>query len=247
MIDVPPPPPPPKDKERRRVYGQRQTFWVGGADRQSTQTRILIINHSLAVPSTSSSPPPPPLPLTISLPLKDRFFGRVHPPWAQQTWVRLISFTGDPFPGRVIPVAYKTRTPVATLPAAWCYCWEWFARCQYTVPEWDIKVKSAISISTWMHVQLSEQIRPRDTRACCWDVKQPTNDSNPPQGSAPPPLPPPHPRPEIRQRSSKGDALVCVMQQLRRFNLFCHSTAVATNMNDPMRHAGFRRVVIVSD
>ena len=27
----------------------------------------------------------------------------------------------------------------------------------------------------WQHVQLSEQIRPRDTQACGWDVKQPTN------------------------------------------------------------------------
>ena len=27
----------------------------------------------------------------------------------------------------------------------------------------------------WQHVKLSEQIRPWDTLACCWDVKQPTN------------------------------------------------------------------------
>ena len=27
----------------------------------------------------------------------------------------------------------------------------------------------------WQHVRLSEQIRPRDTLACCWDVKQPSN------------------------------------------------------------------------
>ena len=37
------------------------------------------------------------------------------------------------------------------------------------------KVWSAISISVWHHVKLSDQIRPWDTRACCWDVKQPTN------------------------------------------------------------------------
>ena len=29
----------------------------------------------------------------------------------------------------------------------------------------------------WQHVQLSEQIRSRDTLACCWDVKQPTNNN----------------------------------------------------------------------
>ena len=34
---------------------------------------------------------------------------------------------------------------------------------------------SATSISVWQHVKLSEQIHPRDTLACCWDVKQPTN------------------------------------------------------------------------
>ena len=37
------------------------------------------------------------------------------------------------------------------------------------------KVRSATSISVWQHVKLSEQIRPWDTLACCWDVKQPTN------------------------------------------------------------------------
>ena len=33
------------------------------------------------------------------------------------------------------------------------------------------KVWSATSISLWQHIKLSEQIRPRDTLACCWDVK----------------------------------------------------------------------------
>ena len=30
-------------------------------------------------------------------------------------------------------------------------------------------------MSVWQLLKLSEQIRPRDTLACCWDVKQPTN------------------------------------------------------------------------
>ena len=38
-----------------------------------------------------------------------------------------------------------------------------------------LKVWSATSISVWQHVKLSEQIRPWDTLACCWDVKQTTN------------------------------------------------------------------------
>ena len=37
------------------------------------------------------------------------------------------------------------------------------------------KVGSATSISVWQHIKLSEQIRPWATLACCWNVKQPTN------------------------------------------------------------------------
>ena len=36
------------------------------------------------------------------------------------------------------------------------------------------KVWSATPISVWQHVKPSEQIRPLNTLACCWDVKQPT-------------------------------------------------------------------------
>ena len=35
----------------------------------------------------------------------------------------------------------------------------------------------------WQHVQLSEQIRPWDTLACCWDVKQPTDKQTAPGSS----------------------------------------------------------------
>ena len=34
---------------------------------------------------------------------------------------------------------------------------------------------SAASVSVWQHAHLSGQIRPWDTLAWCWDVKQPTN------------------------------------------------------------------------
>ena len=40
------------------------------------------------------------------------------------------------------------------------------------------KVWSADFISVWQHVKLSEQVRPWDTLACCWGVKQPTNKTN---------------------------------------------------------------------
>ena len=42
------------------------------------------------------------------------------------------------------------------------------------------KVWSATSVSVWQHVKSSEQIRPWDTLACYWDVKQPKNNLSPP-------------------------------------------------------------------
>ena len=86
------------------------------------------------------------------------------------------------FRGRVIPVTWKLalqwlpcQTPGVTGSALGLagkvsvYC-DWV--------RW--KVWSAISISVWQHVKLSERIRPGDTLACCWDVKQPTNNTPPP-------------------------------------------------------------------
>ena len=34
------------------------------------------------------------------------------------------------------------------------------------------------TVSVWQHVHLSEQIRPRDTPACCWHVQQPTHSTH---------------------------------------------------------------------
>ena len=53
--------------------------------------------------------------------------------------------------------------------------WDWSARCQYTVTGVRQKVWFATYISVWQHAKLSWQIRPWDTLACWWDVKQPTN------------------------------------------------------------------------
>ena len=68
-------------------------------------------------------------------------------------------------------------TPVATLPGAW--------RCRVSAGTgWPVsiycdwmswKVWCATSVSVWQQVNLSEQIRPWDTLACCWDVMQPTD------------------------------------------------------------------------
>ena len=44
----------------------------------------------------------------------------------------------------------------------------------YTVTGW-IKKFDAASISVWQHIKLFSQIRPCDTLASCWDIKQPTS------------------------------------------------------------------------
>ena len=38
-------------------------------------------------------------------------------------------------------------------------------------------VWSVTSISVWQHIQLSQQIGPWDSLTCCWNIKQPTNNS----------------------------------------------------------------------
>ena len=74
----------------------------------------------------------------------------------------------DFFQGRVIPVA--------TLPGAWCYRTGWPGVSILWLGEMESRW-SATSISVWQHVKLSEQIRPWDTLACYWDIKQPTNNT----------------------------------------------------------------------
>ena len=55
--------------------------------------------------------------------------------------------------------------------ALWGQCWDWLARCQYTVTGWDGKLDlHLLSVAA----RKIEQNRPWDTLACCWDVKQPT-------------------------------------------------------------------------
>ena len=76
----------------------------------------------------------------------------------------------------------KIGTPVATLPGAWRYRVSAGTGQPGVSTLWLGEVESWIwtSISVWQHVKLPEQIRPWDTLACCWDVKQPTNKQTPP-------------------------------------------------------------------
>ena len=85
---------------------------------------------------------------------------------------------GRDFSGSSYTSDLHTGIPVATLPGVIgsvlglvapvsVYC-DWV--------RW--RVWSATSVSVWQHVKSSEQIRPWDRLACCWDVKQPTNNNN---------------------------------------------------------------------
>ena len=72
---------------------------------------------------------------------------------------------------------FKIGTPVTTLPGAWhCRVSAGTGRPGDSIL-WLGEVESWIC-NFYLSVaarKLSEQIRPWDTLACCWDVKQPTN------------------------------------------------------------------------
>ena len=70
----------------------------------------------------------------------------------------------------------KVGTPVATLPGAWRDRSSAGTCLPGVSILWLGEVESLIcNFSEWQHIKLSEQIRPWNTLAWCWDVKQPTN------------------------------------------------------------------------
>ena len=89
------------------------------------------------------------------------------------------------------------------------------------------KVRSATSISVRQHVKLSEQIRPWDTLACCWDVKQPTKKQTPIQRRDSGFLQFPHCSANCLQRvrSSGPDAIVCKARATHRALTRCNMCA----------------------
>ena len=116
-------------------------------------------------------------------PLPDRLVGLVVK--ASASRVKDLEFDSrlqpDFFRGRVIPVTSKLAlqwlpcqapgvlgSVLGLVGPVSVYC-DWV--------RW--KVRSATPVYVWQDVKLSEQIRPRDTLACCWDVKQPTNKQTP--------------------------------------------------------------------
>ena len=74
----------------------------------------------------------------------------------------------------------KIGIPVATLPGAWRYRVSAGTGRPGVSILWlgETESLAAASFSVWQHVQLSAQIHPWDTLACCWDdSNQPTNKS----------------------------------------------------------------------
>ena len=71
----------------------------------------------------------------------------------------------------------KIDSPVATLPSAWHRRVSTGTGWPGVGILWLDEVESLICnvVWVWQHVILSEQIRPWDTLACCWDIKRPSN------------------------------------------------------------------------
>ena len=149
---------------------------------------VIFVSLSLFVPPPP--PPPPPPPALQFTPLCFHFCTTYH--LVGLVAQALASRAEDPgFESRlwrdvsgVESNDFKIGTPVATLPgvigSVLGLVGPVSVHCDWV--RW--KVWPATSISVWQHVKLSEQVRPWDTLACCWDVKQPTN-----QPTLPPPLP----------------------------------------------------------
>ena len=115
----------------------------------------------------------------VSLP-QDRLFGLVvrRPPWERKIPGSNPACAGI-FSGSSHTSDLKVGTPVATLPGAWRY------RVSAGTGRPSVSVLCLGEMESlicnfylvWQHVKLSEQIHPWDTIACCWDVKQPTNNN----------------------------------------------------------------------
>ena len=128
---------------------------------------------------TPQPPPPPPLLRTLppQSPLHDRLVGLVvrHPPQK-----RMIPGSNPPcariFSGSSHTSDSKIGIPVATLPGVWHYRVS-FGTGQPSVSIlWLGEVESLIcNFYLSVAARKIEHIRPWDTLACCWDVKQPTN------------------------------------------------------------------------
>ena len=101
----------------------------------------------------------------------------MHLPRERKTWDLIPSFFMGIYPGWFILVTSKSafkwlpcKAPgiigsvLGLVGLLLVYC-DWVRH----------KVWSITSISVWQYANLSEQIRPWDHVACCWDAKQPTN------------------------------------------------------------------------
>ena len=102
-----------------------------------------------------------------------------RPPQERHTWVRFLLHCGS-FSRSSHTSDWKVGSPVAVLLGTW-HCrispgTGWPRVCILWLGEIESLMCSYISV--WQHIQLSEQVHPWDTLACCWDIKQATNNSS---------------------------------------------------------------------
>ena len=107
-----------------------------------------------------------------------------HPPWNFLDSSSTLSVSGSRaktprFKSRPQHISnWNTDMPMATLPDAWTYGVT--ARTRWLVSAVCDKVRqhiwSVISISLWLHIQLSNRTCLCQT-LCCWDVRRPTNNA----------------------------------------------------------------------
>ena len=113
-------------------------------------------------------------------PVSDRLVGLVvrHPPRERKIPSSNPVCAGI-FSGLSHTSDFKICTPVATLPGSWCY------RVSAGTGPPGVSILWLGEMESWIcnfYLSVSarkiEQICPRDTLACCWDVKQPTNNNS---------------------------------------------------------------------
>ena len=102
-------------------------------------------------------------------------------PRERQTWVRFPLLPRIIFQVESYTSDLKVGTPVASLPGAWCFRISAGTGCSSVSILWLGEIACLIhgfypSVAACTIVPV-DPIRPWDTHACRWDVKQPTNDN----------------------------------------------------------------------
>ena len=156
-----------RERERERERWQFHDSWVAPLVSEKLEHQTLSPSLFLS-PSLSFSlflPPPPPPSLSLSLTHTKASASRAEDPRFECRLHRNfsgLSHTSD----------LKIGTPVATLPGAWRY------RVSAGTGQPGVSILWLGEMESWIcnfylsvAARKTEQIRPWDTLACCWDVK----------------------------------------------------------------------------